>query len=79
LPYKDKDKRKRHAKEYGADWYQRNRRLFLNAHESERKNNAKSLENLRQRKAAFFVGQAIPQLLIFTTLKPAVMMPKSVS
>ena len=65
MPYKDKDKRKRHSKEYGADWYQRNRKAVL---ERTRKRKKEQREKFREFKAAqscFFCGASHPAIIDF--------------
>jgi hypothetical protein len=65
LPYKDKDKRAQHAKEYGADWYQRNREKTL---ERTRKRKKQQRQEFREYKAGlscFFCGFSHPAVIDF--------------
>ena len=65
MPYKDKDKRAKHAKEYGAGWYQRNRKLTLERTRKRKKEERRKFREYKAGLACFFCGMQHPAVIDF--------------
>jgi hypothetical protein len=65
LPYKDKDKRAQHAKEYGAEWYQRNREKTLERTKKRKKEQRDKFQEYKAGLACFFCGIQHPAVIDF--------------
>ena len=65
MPYKDKDKRAQHAKEYGADWYQRNRDKTLERTRKRKKEKRAEWHKFKAGLACLFCGAMHPAIIDF--------------
>lgn len=65
MPYKDKDKRAQHAKEYGAEWYQRNRDKTLERTRKRKKEKRAEWHKFKAGLACLFCGAMHPAIIDF--------------
>ena len=65
MPYKDKDKRAQHAKEYGAEWYQRNRNKVLERTRKRKKEKREEWHRYKAGLSCLFCGQSHPAIIDF--------------
>jgi len=65
LPYKDKDKRAKHAKEYGAGWYQRNREKTLERTRKRKKEKRAEWHKYKAGLSCLFCGASHPAIIDF--------------
>ena len=65
MPYKDKDKRAQHAKEYGAGWYQRNREKTLERTRKRKKEKRAEWHKYKAGLSCLFCGASHPAIIDF--------------
>ena len=65
MPYKDKEQRKKHNKEYGAEWYQRNREKTLERSRRRRKQKRQEWGDFKAGLSCFFCGFSHPAVIDF--------------
>lgn len=65
MPYKDKDKRKEYAKQYGSAWYKRNRERTLKRTREIKKQKRKEFQEYKAGLACFFCGFQHPAVIDF--------------
>ena len=65
MPYKDKDKRAQHAKQYGAEWYQRNREKILERTRKRKKEKRAEWHKFKAGLSCLFCGAKHPAIIDF--------------
>jgi len=65
VPFKDKDQQKRYHKNYGADWYQRNRDAVLERTRKRKKEKRKEWQDYKAGLSCFFCGFQHPAAIDF--------------
>jgi hypothetical protein len=65
LPYKDKEKRRKYSKAYGADWYQRNRKRVLEQTRKRKKVQRQQWHDFKAGLSCLFCGFSHPAAIDF--------------
>lgn len=65
MPYKDPEKRKAYSKKYGADWYQRNKKLTLDRSAQRKKDQRREWQEFKATLACEFCGASHPAIIDF--------------
>ncbi len=65
MPFKNKDQQKRYNKNYGADWYQRNRDAVLERTRKRKKEKRQEWRDYKAGLSCFFCGFSHPAVIDF--------------